>query len=269
MSSDIEKEFAEVNGTRLYYEVAGMGEPLVLIHGLFLNNKMWDDQFSEFSKQFKVIRYDMRGYGKSSNPKEEEPYSNHEDLKALLDYLNTSKAHILGLSLGGSNAINFTLEYPENVTSLTLADPHLNGFNYSKEFLIWITSLFRLARETSLEAALDTFLEGALFNAAMMKPSVAVKMRDLVSTYSGWKLLNNDPVTETDPPASDRLSEISCPVLVLVGEQDIMDYRSIADKIASEVPNVSKCVIKDVGHMSNMEDPETFNKEVLSFLSSL
>ena len=103
----------------------------------------------------------------------------------------------------------------------------------------------------------------------MEKSSLADRMRDLVSTYSGWKLLHNDPVVESDPPASDRLSEISCPVLVIVGEQDIDDYRSIADKISLDISNVRKCVIKNVGHMSNLEAPETFNKEVLDFLSSL
>ena len=269
MSFNNVKGFAEVNRTRLYYEIAGKGEPLVLIHGLFLNNEMWDDQLQEFSKQYKVIRYDMRGYGKSNNPKEDEPYSNHEDLKALLDYLKIPNANILGLSLGGSNAINFTLEYPEYVKSLILADPHINGYNYSKDFLVWITSLFKIAREKSLEASLDAFLDGALFKSAMEKSSVADKMRDLVSTYSGWKLLHNDPVSETDPPAYDRLSEITCPVLVLVGGLDIVDYRSIADKISSIVPNARKSVIKDVGHMSNIEDSETFNKHVFEFLSSV
>jgi len=268
MCSEIKYSYAEVNGTRLYYEVAGQGEPLVLIHGLFLNTKMWDNQYQEFSKQYKVIRYDIRGYGKSSNPKEGVTYSNHADLKALLDYLNIPKAHIVGLSLGGSIAINFTLEYPKYILSLIPVDSSLNGYNYTKDFLLWITSLFSIAREKSLEAALEAFLDGALFKATMSDPSVAEGMRNLVTSYNGWKLLHNDPEVDPDPPSNDRLSEITCPVLVVVGEYDILDFQGITDKIASTVPNARKCVIKGVGHMSNIEDHETFNKEILSFLSS-
>ncbi len=123
--SSIKSGYAEVNGTKLYYEVAGGGEPIVLIHGFTFDTRMWDDQFKEFSKQYRVIRYDVRGFGKSSTPNEGEPYSHHGDLKALLDYLDIKKAHILGLSMGGSIAINFTLEYPDYATSLIPVDSSL------------------------------------------------------------------------------------------------------------------------------------------------
>lgn len=92
--------FAEVNGTRLYYEIAGSGRPLVLIHGMTLDTRMWDDQFEPLAAQYQVVRYDARGFGKSAVPTGES-YAHTDDLKALLEYLDIAHAFILGLSMGG------------------------------------------------------------------------------------------------------------------------------------------------------------------------
>lgn len=266
---NVDSGYAEVNGGKLYYEVAGEGEPLVLVHGFTLDTRMWNDQFAEFSKHYKVIRYDIRGFGKSSNPVEGKQYSNHIDLKTLLDNLRIDKANILGLSMGGAIAISFTLEYPEYVKSLIPIDSSLDGFNYSKNFLEYIISIFTIAKEKNLDDALDFFINGPLFEATMRNPVVANRMRHLVGSYNGWRLLHNDPQREPVPSPNSRLDEIKCPIFTVVGEYDIPDFHRIADKISNEAPNARKLVIKGVGHMSNLEDPETFNKEILSFLSSL
>jgi alpha-beta hydrolase superfamily lysophospholipase len=92
--SIVEKGFAQVNGTKLYYGIAGTGEPLVLLHGNFGDRRHWDFQFYSLSKNYKVIRYDVRGYGKSALPKSDEQYNDYNDLKALLDFLEIEKAHI-------------------------------------------------------------------------------------------------------------------------------------------------------------------------------
>src|SRR5262249_9161414 len=111
---------ARVNGTSLYYELKGKGFPLVLISGGgTLDRRTWDDSFSNFPKDYKVIRYDIRGIGKSARPLE--PFSHSQDLYALLNFLNINKAHIIGLLFGGAIAIDFTLEHPEMVDSLILA----------------------------------------------------------------------------------------------------------------------------------------------------
>ena len=84
---DVQQGLAEVNGARLYYEVAGSGHPLVLIHAYALDTRMWDSQFEEFAQRYQVVRYDVRGFGRSAPPTEES-YSHVEDLKALLDLLS-------------------------------------------------------------------------------------------------------------------------------------------------------------------------------------
>src|SRR5689334_19941744 len=120
MLMDMLSGTAEVNHTRLYYEVAGSGPPLVLIHGFDLDTRMWDDQFEVFAQHYRVVRYDVRGFGKSARPTE--PYAHEEDLKALLDYLGIAQAHIVGMSMGGGIAIDFTLTYPEMTRTLILVD---------------------------------------------------------------------------------------------------------------------------------------------------
>src|SRR6185436_20780421 len=108
----IDSGYAEVNKTKLYYEIAGKGEPLVLIHGSFGDRRFWDLQFTELSKKYKVLRYDVRGYGRSALPDSTEVYRDSDDLNALMDFLQIKKAHISGLSLGSIVAIDFALAYP-------------------------------------------------------------------------------------------------------------------------------------------------------------
>ena len=131
--SPIKSSYAQVNGTQLYYEVAGEGEPLILIHGGQLDRRMWDDQFAAFSTHYQVIRYDVRDYGLSTCPPG--TYSNHEDLYGLLKHLNMHSAYLVGLSLGGAIAIDFALTYPDMVHALILASSGLSGYSFNIDVL--------------------------------------------------------------------------------------------------------------------------------------
>jgi 3-oxoadipate enol-lactonase len=111
---------AHVNGTELYYEVVGTGHPFTLIHGLLLDRSSWDDQFETFTQQYTVLRYDVRGWGDSAQEKAEPPFSPRQDLLSLLHYLNIDKTYLLGLSGGGTLALDFTLEHPDKVDALIL-----------------------------------------------------------------------------------------------------------------------------------------------------
>src|SRR5579884_1506183 len=131
MTVAAQQGFAEVNRTRLYYEVAGSGHPLVLIHGGLMDNTMWDEQFAAFAQCYRTIRYDIRALGQSDLPTGSEPYSMYEDLHALLKFLGVEKTYMLGLSMGGSIAIDFTLAHPEMVDALVLVGPGLNGYDFT------------------------------------------------------------------------------------------------------------------------------------------
>src|ERR1044072_826236 len=105
---------ARVNGTSLYYETKGKGFPIVFVSGGgILDRRGWDEQFETFAKHYRVVRYDVRGIGKSARP--QGPFSHSEDLYALLSFLKIKRAHVAGLSVGGAIAIDFALEHPEVV----------------------------------------------------------------------------------------------------------------------------------------------------------
>jgi pimeloyl-ACP methyl ester carboxylesterase len=123
----IQTGFAELNGTRLYYEVAGSGAALAFVHGFSLDTRMWDDQFEAFAERYRVVRYDARGFGKSALPGSEK-YMHAADLKALLEQLGIDRASVVGLSMGGGIAIDFALTYPEATRALVLVDSTLGGF---------------------------------------------------------------------------------------------------------------------------------------------
>jgi len=118
MSRHVESGYLPIPGARLYFEAAGEGHPLVLIHAGVADNRMWDEQFTVFAQRYRVIRYDTRGFGKSKT--EDVEFSNHQDLLDLLDHLNVRKAYLVGASRAGGIAINFTLEHPERVDGLAL-----------------------------------------------------------------------------------------------------------------------------------------------------
>src|SRR5438876_717507 len=130
---EFESGYAKVNGTRLFYDVAGIGQPIVLIHGHVLDRRMWDDQFEVFARRYRAIRYDMRGYGRSALPMGE-PYYAVEDLKALLDYLGVVRAYVLGLSKGGVVAIDFAVTYPEATAALIAVDAGMTGYTIDPEY---------------------------------------------------------------------------------------------------------------------------------------
>ena len=124
----VKSGYLEVNKTRLYYEISGSGDPIVFIHGGFCDLRVWDDQFHTFTRDYKAIRYDLRGYGKSTLPILKEGYKHQDDLKALLVYLGIPKAHICGQSLGGAIAVDFVLSYPEMCKSLIVLGPWIFGY---------------------------------------------------------------------------------------------------------------------------------------------
>src|SRR5437868_6329063 len=128
-SGRLQTGFAEVNGTALYYEVAGTGHPLTLIHGGLVDRRLWDDQFEVFAQHYRVIRFDMRGFGDSGLIKAEAgAFSFEKDLHDLLQFLGVEKTYVLGLSMGGAIDIDFTLMYPTMVDALIPVAMGLSGF---------------------------------------------------------------------------------------------------------------------------------------------
>jgi pimeloyl-ACP methyl ester carboxylesterase len=265
-SDKTEKGCKLVNGTRLYYEMKGEGQPLVFIHAFTLDNRMWDDQFYFFSKWYCCIRYDIRGHGQSALPGSE-PYTFQDDLKSLLFSLHISEPVILvGLSMGGRIASNFALQYPRFTKALVLADAQIEGFVFKR---FKLDAIFSNAKKKGIDYAKSKWFAHELFASARNNKAVAKCLEQMIHFYSGWHFVDKNPVIHFNPPTWLQLKNIAVAALVIYGELDLPDFIEMSEGAALLIPGAKKAVLRNTGHMSNMENPAGFNKELQEFLESL
>ena len=263
-----EAGFADINGARIYYEVAGDGPPLVFLHGYTLDCRMWDDQFDHFADRYRVVRYDVRGFGRSDVPTEA-PFSNHDDLRLLLDHLAIDRAHLCGLSSGGGIAIDFALEYPERVLSVIAISSALGGSTHGLgSMMSAVVAMNEAGAAGDLEGAKRIWCESQLFAPANRDPRIAERLAQLVGDWSGWQLTNQPNHVDPESPPAGRLQDLAVPVLVLVGELDIDMVQSVAVDLEAGLPNARRVVVPDVGHMTNMEAPAAVNDLIAEFLAT-
>jgi pimeloyl-ACP methyl ester carboxylesterase len=259
---------AEVNGTKLFYEMAGNGHALVLIHGGGADRRVFDDQFEAFSAHYKVIRYDLRGSGKSEVPQTR--YTNTEDLYALLRYLKVDKAYVLGLSRGGGVAFDFTLAHPEMVDGLVLQSANLS--NMPRAYKEMISSAAKAGREEGIARAVQIWLndpyQGPDRENAAARKRVQEVLHDNLATflYFWGGSIAAEPGAR---PAAERLTEIHAPTLVIAGERDNEDARANYDHWAKGIPHAKEVVIPGGAHLNNIDNPKEFNRVVLEFLSKI
>jgi 3-oxoadipate enol-lactonase len=265
-------QFADINGTKIHYDVQGTGEPLVLIHAGIAHLGMWDDQMAAFAQHHRVIRYEVRGWGKSEDPPG--TYTQHDDLRALLQHLNVERAAVLGISNGGHIAIDFALAYPKMVTALIAVAPALSGYEPSFDEA---TAQKETAVEEAYERgdkALAAELEAQVWvdgpGRTPEQVDADVRRRALEMIRYTFDLPDTDgEELGLEPPAVGRLAEIQAPTLVIIGDQDVPAMFSIVDLLATNVAAAKKVIVPGVAHFPNMEKPEAFNQIVLDFLADI
>jgi pimeloyl-ACP methyl ester carboxylesterase len=247
-------EVFKYKGAEIVYKIMGDGDPIIFLHGFGLDSRMWSPQVNELSSSHKVITYDLRGFGKSSFPTSS--YSHHKDLLALLDHLELESVNVVGHSFGGKVALDFTLEYPERVKSLTLIASGLGGFDFENKYF---DSLVLLGKEGNVEELRKKLFSHQMFTSLREKTEVYSRVIEIVSGYSLWHFLNDDPVEGINPKANERLKEISVPVKIVVGSNDLQVQKDIAQRLSSEIKESELIVIPNAGHMVNMEEPKKVN----------
>lgn len=263
-----EQGIAEVNGTRLVYEAAGAGPPVVLLHGFTLDRRMWDEQMPAFAARHRVVRYDLRGFGASAPFVPDEPYTHADDLRALMTHLGIGRAAVVGLSMGGWAALEFALTYPESVSALVLVDSALRGYPWSPSGAATIDAIYRLGREGRLDEAKAGWLADPLFACSGRTPAATARLAQIIADYPCGHLLQDDPHFPLEPPARERLHEVAAPTLVVLGAEDVPDMHAIADVLTTGISGARRAVLPHAGHMANMDAPEAFNRAVLDFLAS-
>ncbi len=272
--------FAEVNGTTLYYEVAGAGHPFILVHGHLLDRRSWDDQFAIFAQQYRVVRYDQRGFGDSGLITKGQPYSDRQDLYELMKFLDIESAFLMGVSGGGALAIDFTLEHPELVDALIPVTAGVSGYQPSEEVMKanpdvvrMYTGLNRAFEQHDIPQVVEISLQLWTDGPGRLPGQAAADVRERVRemTAHNWMRPDDEAQAETppvalDPPAIGRLAEIRVPTLVILGE---FDGPNPLEQLTKEIPGAKKAVMAETAHHPFMEKPAQFNQIVLDFLGSL
>jgi pimeloyl-ACP methyl ester carboxylesterase len=255
--------FAEVNGTNLYYETAGSGPAVVLIHGGLVDSRLWDEQMQPLAKRFRVVRYDLRGFGRSAAATES--FSHLEDLRSLLDFLKIERAALVGLSLGGVIAADFALEHPERVERLVLVGAGLRG---DKQPPPPDGARALEAANRGAGAFADATMTRALY--AAVRPGSkahAILRRMLLDNFKTISTPRPGFVKYPEPPTAERLADIKAPTLVVIGSEDAPNLKNIADTLASQIQGARKVTILGSSHHPPVEKPKELNRALLNFLN--
>jgi 3-oxoadipate enol-lactonase len=258
---------ADLEGVSLHYQLAGQGEPVVLVPGFVTTLRLYDGQMEELSRHHRTIRYDLRGQGESSAPTDGYAVDDHaRDLGRLIDHLNLPRVHLVGASLGGAIALHFALAHPESVRSLTLAGAVVDGYpDWPAEYTDRLRRARKLAKSDGPDAALKDWLTHPFFAGTRELPLLAgLAVRAAAPVWTGAA---KGP--EADRTDWQRLAELAPPTQVLVGEADVQPVQKIAAGLKAAVPRVSFHTVAGAAHLPAWDRPEEFNRLLLEFLAGL
>lgn len=252
----------------LAFTVSGTGPPLLLVHAGIADSRMWAPQLPALTPHFTVVTCDLRGYGVSPQP--EEAFAHHEDLREVLDHLGIESTRLLGLSMGASVSMDFTLTFPELVEQLVLCAT-LGPPPFSETLVEWFTRAEATYLAEGLEALneveLQIWVDGPHRSAAQVDPDIRALVAAMNLPLLAAEERGTMEPSGIDPPADARLSEIAVPTLVVAGSIDQPDVVDYAYRLAAGIPNSRLEIVPGVAHMINLEAVSRFNELVVGFLT--
>lgn len=265
--------YFDLGDGQLYYELAGSGEFLVLSHAAFLDSRMWDEQWAAFTQHYRVLRYDMLGYGQSDRAPG--PRVRRQDLYRLLQHLGVQRAHLLGCSMGGEIMLDLALEHPGLAASLILVNSVPSGFNLQGAPPPHLMEMIEATQQGNLalasELQLRIWVDGPQRQPEQVNPAVrqqASLMNRIFVENGTWASADLQPLDPLTPPAVERLGAVQMPTLLLTGALDHAEVLRAAQVMADGIPGAQLVSIPDTAHVPNMEAPAAFNSAVLPFLAA-
>ena len=254
----------KVNGIFINYELAGKGKCLALIHGLGGSLNTWHQQVAAFSERYQVLTWDVRGFGGSDRPRGE--YSATlfaSDLAGLLRKLSVERAYVLGHSMGGVIALRFALDHPELTAGLIVS---ASSSEVNPKAIEYWDDLAATVEKKGMEAV-------PFDPARVFSKEFGARNPDLVAAFARTRPVNDPNAYARAARAMARynytpeLGKITCPTLVIVGDQDMVTPPGGSVIMSRRIPGSKLIIFKGLGHVSYVENPEVYNSAVLGFLA--
>jgi len=260
--------YEKPNGTRLYYELLGKGDTVVLLNGIFMNTSSWALQSSVLKDFYEILLHDFRDQQKSEKTLlDYSVYTHADDLNALMNSVGRHKAHLVGTSYGGEVAMAFALSYPEMVRSLSVITA-VSEVDFALELLVrrWMNA----AESRDPDRFIGEWLTDVYSHDFLRSKGSALvsRIRDAYRDfdYDAASRLCRSFMKLASEPLTSRLSEISVPTLVVAAELDMVKPSRYSKIIASEISGSEMHVLAGAGHAVFLEKPEQLNTILLGFL---
>jgi pimeloyl-ACP methyl ester carboxylesterase len=243
-----------------------------MVHAGVADNRMWDDQFEVFAQQYKVIRFDQRGFGQTK-PVDGE-FRRYEDLYALLIFLGITETYLMGCSMGGGACIDFALEHPKMAKALITVGSGPGGFDVEldePDSPLWDLIAQTLANELDKTAEYEAqmWLDGPSAPAGRVGGAIRQKMIVMNTIALQNEQLELGKEIRLDPPAAMRLDELKLPTLIIYGDLDTPDILAAGKYMARHIQGTKEVVMQGAAHLPSMEQPQALNEIVSSFLAQL
>jgi len=256
--------FYKSGAINLYYEEYGQGEPIIFLHGFTLDHRVWEPQTKYFSANYCVIVVDSRGHGKSDAP--ETGYGRDyriEDLLQLYRHLNLDRAHLVGLSMGGSTAIGFTLKHQSMLKSLTLVSTGAAGYSPGRK----VAHVDELAKIEGVESARKQWLDWNMIYYKEKHQDVGKLLKKMIEEHSGaiWADSKRGDYPKTND--LENVHRITVPTLMVAGEKDKI-FVPLSEELHKRIKGSKLVVLKGAGHILNLEFPQEFNNILSAFLEA-
>ncbi len=258
---------AHINGINLAYTDQGRGTPLVFLHAFPLNRTMWEPQVKGLADRYRVITVDLRGHGESDAPLWRYTLDLFaDDVRELLDSLSIPSAVLIGLSMGGYLIFAFHRRFADRIKALVLADTRAEAD--TPEMSAWRFNLAQRVYKEGARAVADEMLPKLLSpSGSASKPALVRQVRAMITSTQVSGVVGDLMAIAERPDSVPRLKTITCPALVLVGEQDVLTTPADNERIAAGISGARFQMIPSAGHLSNLEQPEAFNRAIASFLA--
>lgn len=262
------------DGVKLYYEEAGGGTALLFVHEFAGDHRSWEPQLRHFSRRYRCVAYNARGYPPSDVPEDFDRYSQErarDDVRAVLDGLGVRKAHVVGLSMGAFATLHFGLAYPERAISITLAGVG-SGAPPAQHAMFQADSKDNAKR--ILEKGMGEFAAGYGHGAARLQlrgkdPRGFAEFVRHLAEHSAKGSANTMLGYQARRPSlwdfEDRLRALCVPTLIVAGDEDELTLEASLF-LKRTIPQAGLAMLARTGHMMNLEEPAAFNRIVEDFL---